>query len=158
MFWGSQGKVIKNLRRPFCTELNFTPFGFFVVFHFKTVQSTRLQTFTAFWPKIAEHDVPKTQFSQKFLDRFFSEILIEDVKLIPNKVLKLSRRYLMSFLSYRENTGGGKIYPSPNGARINFKLYIRLSHSRYFLKEHCAHAISSYSYQMGIKWHHSFSI
>ena len=30
---------------------------------------------------------------------------------MPDKVLKVLRRYLLSFSSYRENTGGGNINP-----------------------------------------------
>ena len=38
----------------------------------------------------------------------------EDVKLMPEKVLKVLRRYLLSFLSYRENTGAlVKFTPPP---------------------------------------------
>ena len=32
---------------------------------------------------------------------------------MPKKVLKVSRRYMLSFLSYREKTGGGNISPPP---------------------------------------------
>ena len=57
-----------------------------------------------------EHDVTKTSFF-KNISTDLSEILSEDVKLMPNKVLKVSRQYLLLFLSYRENKVGGNIYP-----------------------------------------------
>ena len=46
----------------------------------------------------------------------FSENLVEDIKLMPNKVLKVSRWYLPSFLCYRENSGGGG---RSSGSRVN---------------------------------------
>ena len=48
-----------------------------------------------------------------------SEILIEDVTLITEKVLKVLRRYLLPFLSHRENPAGGRIFPPRSGARVN---------------------------------------
>ena len=48
----------------------------------------------------------------------FSKILLVDVKLMLDKLLKILQRYLLLFLSYRENTGGGKIYPPPSAARV----------------------------------------
>ena len=46
-------------------------------------------------------DATKTPFSLKFwMD--FSELLVGDVKLIPNEVLKVLHGYLLSFLSYGE--------------------------------------------------------
>ena len=50
----------------------------------------------------------KHYFYQKFLDGFFSEFFfVWGLKWMPNKVLKVSRRCLLSFFSYQENTGGG---------------------------------------------------
>ena len=87
------------------------------MFYFQRAHSRSLQTFAAFRPKIAEHDVTKISFSQKFLNGF-SEILLEDVKLMPDEVLKVWRRNLLSFLGYLENAGeGGNIYPS-SAARV----------------------------------------
>ena len=41
-----------------------------IVLHFKSVHSRNLQTFADSWPKIAEHDVTKTPFSQKMFGGF----------------------------------------------------------------------------------------
>ena len=41
---------------------------------------------------------------------------------MSDKVLKVSRRYLVSFLSYRENTGGGNIYYPTSAARVKLNL------------------------------------
>ena len=91
----------------FCRALNLTSFSFFrIAFWFKTVLSENVQTFAAFGRKMVEHDVTKTQFSQKYVHGF-SITLIEDVKLMPDKALKVLHQYLLSFLSYPENTGGG---------------------------------------------------
>ena len=49
----------------------------------------------------------------KFFSTDFSEILAADVKLMLWKVLKVLRRYLLPFLSYRENPAGGDIRPPP---------------------------------------------
>ena len=50
--------------------------------------------------------------SQKFLDNF-PLILVEDVKLMLNKELKVSHQYLPLFLSYRENLGVVENLPLP---------------------------------------------
>ena len=50
----------------------------------------------------------------------FSEIVVADVTLMLWKVLKVLRRYLAPFLSYRENpAGGGEFLPPPSGTRTN---------------------------------------
>ena len=50
----------------------------------------------------------------------FSDILVADVKLMLGKVLKVSRRYLLPFLSYRENpAGGGRYSPPPAGRGLS---------------------------------------
>ena len=64
---------------------------------------------------MAEHDVNKKPFSQKNSDVFFSECLVGDVKLMLGKVIKVSRRYLPPFFSYRENPAGGAIFAPPAG-------------------------------------------
>ena len=73
---------------------------------FKPVHSRSLQIFAASSPKITENDVTKNNFLKNVLTGF-SEILIADVKLRVDKVSKVLRRYLLSSLSYRGNTGGG---------------------------------------------------
>ena len=85
---------------------------FFIAFYFKTEHSNSLQTFAIFYPKWRNMTSLKVIF-QKFLDGFY-EILEADVKLMLGTVLKVSRRHLPPFLSYRENpTGGGGICPPP---------------------------------------------
>ena len=52
----------------------------------------------------------------------FSKSLLHDVKWMSDKLLKMSRRYLLLFLSYRENTEGeGVLFapPPPPAARVN---------------------------------------
>ena len=66
---------------------------------------------------MAEHDVTKTTFSQTFIYGF-SEILVGDVELMPEQVLKVFRRYLLSFLSCRQNTGAVSTPPLPTAARV----------------------------------------
>ena len=85
------------------------------------MHSRSLQKFAPFLPKMVEHDVLKHHFLKEF-STDFSEILVEDVKLMPEQVLIVSRRYLPPFLSYRENPagGGGRICP-PSGVR--FKMH-----------------------------------
>ena len=58
----------------------------------------------------------------KNLSTDFSEILVEDVKLMLVTVLKVSRRYLPPFVRYRENPAGGGQYlppPPPVGRGLN---------------------------------------
>ena len=50
----------------------------------------------------------------------FSELSTEDVKVMQNIVLKVSRRYLRQFESYRENPKEkAKSALSPSEARVN---------------------------------------
>ena len=97
---------------------------FSIASYFKTEHYSNLLTFAVFWPKMAKRDVTKTPFSQKIITGFFLEILVADVQLMMGKVLKVSRRYLPPFLSYRENpAGGGRICPPPpatSGARVKY--------------------------------------
>ena len=65
-----------------------------------------------------KHDVTKTPLSKKKLSTHFSKILAEYDNLMPNKVLKLLRRYLSSFLSYRKNAGWVVIF-TPSAAWVN---------------------------------------
>ena len=44
--------------------------------------------------------------------------------MLPDKVLKVWRRYLASFFSYVEYSGGGVILTPPSGARV--KAHLRL--------------------------------
>jgi len=46
----------------------------------------------------------------------FIEIFGEDVKLMKDKVLQVSRWYLTCFFSFWENLGGGQIMPPQRGA------------------------------------------
>ena len=59
---------------------------------------------------MAKHGVTKTLLSKQNLNDS-SKILVGDVKVMPNKVLKVSRPYMQSFLSYRENMQG--VIPTP---------------------------------------------
>ena len=84
------------------------------------LHSRSLQTFADFLPKMAEHGVTKTPFSKN--DGFFAT-LVGDVRLMPDKVMKVLRRYLLPFLSYRENTeGGGVIFPTPALRGLNMPI------------------------------------
>ena len=73
---------------------------------------------------MAEDNATKAPFSRNNSGRIFSEMLLEDVKLMPDKVVKVSCWYLPSFFSYRENTRVG-VYPStppPScAARVNVR-------------------------------------
>ena len=63
------------------------------------------------WPQAT-----KTIFSQKFRT-YFSETIITDVKLMLNKVLKVSRRFLPSILRYLGNPGRWSESAPPPSAR-----------------------------------------
>ena len=68
---------------------------------------------------MTKHDVTETQFSQNF-STDFSETFVADVKLMLGNLLKVSRRYLQPFLSYRENSaaGGAEFAPPPAGRML----------------------------------------
>ena len=51
----------------------------------------------------------------------FSEILSEDDKLMPDRVLKVSHRYLLSFLAI-EKIREGVIFPPPSTARVKCRV------------------------------------
>ena len=87
--------------------------------YFKNEHYISLQTFAVILAEMAKHDVTKTLLSKKKTkSAHFSEIHAADIKLMLEKVLKVSRRYLKMLLSYRENAaggGGGRICPLPAG-------------------------------------------
>ena len=121
-FWESKSRNIKNPRSPDCSTLNSTSFGVYgLSFTSKVYILEACKHLPLFDPKSRNMTSLKRHFLKNF-STDFSEILLEDVKLMLDKVLKVSCRYLMSFLSYRENTGGGNIYPPPpSAARVNWK-------------------------------------
>ena len=62
-----------------------------------------------------------TSLKRHFLKDFstdFPEILVADVKLMMRNVLKVLRRYLSSFLRYRESQAGVGEFAHPSGARV----------------------------------------
>ena len=61
---------------------------------------------------MTKQDVAKMQIFKHFWTDF-SDILLEDVKLMLNKVLNISSRILPPSLSYRENPPGGAETPPP---------------------------------------------
>ena len=77
-----------------------------------------------------------TSLQHNFLKNFstdFSEILVGNVELMPDKVLKVLHCYLSSFLSYRENTGGGggifaHTHPVGRGLNEQIERYSKLRH------------------------------
>ena len=66
-----------------------------------------LNIYGCFDPKWQKNGVTKTPFKKATI--FFSEILVEDVKFMLHKVLKVSHRYLLPFLSDRKSPAGGRI-------------------------------------------------
>ena len=56
----------------------------------------------------------------------FSDFFLADVKLMLEKVMKVLRRYLLLFLSYRENPAGGQnLTPPPAGCGLSYKHLLR---------------------------------
>ena len=116
-FWVSNTKNIRNAREWFCRWLNFTSFGVFgFCFSSNLLYSRSLQTFAAFDPKWRNMTSLKHHFVKNFATDF-PEIFVEDIRLMPDKVLKVLRRYLLSFLSYRENERGWYFSSSLSAAR-----------------------------------------
>ena len=100
---------------------NFTPcVVFLIAFYLKTGHYSSLRKFAVFLsPKWRN----RTSLKRHFLKGFstdFPEILVADVKLMMRKVLKVLRRYLSSFLSYRVNPAGGRgaEFAHLSGARV----------------------------------------
>ena len=59
---------------------------------------------------MTEHEVIKSDFVKQYSEDF-SGTVMEDAKLMPDNVLQVSRRYLRSFLRYREIPGVVRICP-----------------------------------------------
>ena len=115
-FWIFGVKIETNIKIPrwaFCRAFNFTLFGVF-----RLRLPAKLNILAAFKqllffdPTLRNMTSLKRHFLQK-LSTDFSEILLADIKLMLKKVLKVWRRYLLQFLSYRENPTGGDIRPPP---------------------------------------------
>ena len=98
------------------------------MFYFKPVHSRSLQTFAAFDPKSRSMTSLKRHFLKNF-STDFSEIFVVNAKLMLEKVLKISCRYLLLILSYRGNpVRGGRISPPPpSGARVKISVSISKS-------------------------------
>ena len=118
MNFGYQNRKISKIQDGHSVERSiYAVWGFSVASYVKNEHSSSLQTFAFFYPKCRNMTSLKRHFLKNSLTDF-SAILVTDVKLILRKVLKVSRRYLLPFLNYRENPAGG-IAPPPSGARVN---------------------------------------
>ena len=128
-FWVSKSKNIKNPRSPDCSALNFTSFG---VYGLCFTSNVHILEACKHLPLFDPKSWNMTSLKHNFLKHFstdISEILSDDVKLMPKKVLRVPSRYLLSFLSYLENMGGDNIYPPPSTALVkvcNFLKCFRL--------------------------------
>ena len=114
--FGGQNRKIPEIWGSHFVERKMLPcLAFLIASFFKTEHSSSLQTFAVLGAKMAS-------LKRHFLKNFqtdFSEILVAGVKLMLGKVLKVLRRYLPSFLSYRENpAGGGRYSPPPQRGAI----------------------------------------
>ena len=110
--WGV--KIKRNPKKLFWSALNFMSINVFRLrFTSNLYILEAFEHFAAFWPKMVKDDATKT----RFLSNLWTATVVRDVKLMPNKVIKDLRWYLLLFLSYRENTGKGGQYLSPRAAR-----------------------------------------
>ena len=103
-----------------CSALNFTSFGVFELCFTLYVHILEACKHLSPWARKSRN---MTSLKRNFLKKNlygFSEILTVDVKLILEKVLKVSCRYLLPFLSYRENLaeGGGQNLPPQRSAGL----------------------------------------
>ena len=73
--FGGQNWQISKIRDDHFVERSiwrqFYVWHFWIASYLKTEHSSSLQTFAVFCPKMAKHDVTKTPFSEKLVDRFF---------------------------------------------------------------------------------------
>ena len=103
-----------------CSALNFTSFGVYgLCFTSKVHILEAYKYLPLFDPKSRNMTSLKRHFLKNF-STDLSEILMVDTKLMLEKVLKVSCRHLLPFLSYRENPAGGGgqnlILPPQRGA------------------------------------------
>ena len=116
-FPGLNRRRQRNPRQQIFRTLNVTSFVVLLfllllfVFYFKTGHSRSFGTFS-FLLKIMKHYLTKTLFSVKVFHGL-SENIMEDVKLMPDNVLKISLQYLPSSLSYQEYRRVGNAPPPP---------------------------------------------
>ena len=61
---------------------------------------------------------------KKIFAEFFSEFLLQGVKAMVRKAIRVSCRYLPSFLNHRDNSGGCQNLSSPSVERVKSLLYI----------------------------------
>ena len=83
-FWGSKRKYQKFEIFLFVERSILHFWWFWITFYFEIVYSRSLQTLT-FWPKMEI----MLSFKRLLWKTYFSEILVEDVKLMSKKVLKI---------------------------------------------------------------------
>ena len=118
-----------------CSALNFTSFG---VYGLCFASNVHILEACKHLPLFDQKSRNMTSLKRHFLKTFltdFSGILSEGVKLMPEKVLKVSRRYLLWFLSYRENTGGGNIYLPPPPALLGLNHRNKRREARMYVVE-----------------------
>ena len=120
-FWGSKSKNIKKSKYLFCRTFNFIPFDvFWLRLTSKLKILAALKHLPLFEPKLRNITSLK-RHSLTNLCTDLSKNLLADDKSMPGKALKVSRRYLTPFLSYRESPagGGGGIRPPPAGCVLH---------------------------------------
>ena len=110
--WGSKSEMLKICDSHFAQGSILLFSGSLIAYFFKIVNFRNLQHLPVFYPKRQNMTSLKRHFLQNFSTDFYA-ILVEDVKLMPENVLEVSRRYLPPFLSYRVKPAGGRISPPP---------------------------------------------
>ena len=98
---GAKPNTFKNSIYPFYRPLNFTSFGISPYRFTSQVYILRTFKHLPILSKTYWHDVTKMSFPQKILDGL-TESSMKHVKMTPDKALKVLRRCLPSFSSYRK--------------------------------------------------------
>ena len=119
LFWGQKKNKIRENRFAKRSFLRLLPL-LDCVFLSKLYIPVAFKHFTFFCPKWRN----MTSLKRHFLKNVLTDspnILVGNVEFMTNRVMEVLRRYLLSFLSYRENTGEGVIFTPPPHSAVRDK-------------------------------------
>ena len=112
---GRQNRKIPKIRdNHFVQRSRLRRLAFLIVCYLKTVHSSRLQTFAFFTQNGGTWRHRNAIFS-KIFSTDFSEILLNDVTLVVEKVWKVWHQYLGRFSAIEKTRQGGRICPPQRG-------------------------------------------
>ena len=134
IFLGQKPKILKIRDSHFVEP----PIWHLLAFCMRFASNFYILKVIEFWPFFVQKSLDMTSLKRHFLKNVsadFAEILGECAKLMLHNVLHVLRRYLHSFLSYRESSlgGGALCAPPPTNGGPGFSSYLCWSGKLYLL-------------------------